>query len=149
MSIGAAFRIAIVAIASGITACAPSHSTAASAATETNMPDTPPSPPQADRPPPPRIAPVVKDGVRYQPKFGGSSDPQVGGLLAACDAKSDKELWTLVVYENKRRPDLEGDVQDIFFKSMKFETDGRLVIVNEIGRRYAVDVQAKTSTLLP
>lgn len=110
---------------------------------------TAPLPPSADRPPPPKVEPVVKDGVRYQRKIGGSSDPQVGGLLAAYDVKSGAELWTLVVYDNKRRPDLEGDVQDVFFASMKFDKDGRLIIVDENGRRFAVDVEARTSTPLP
>ena len=112
------------------------------------MPDTPLSPPQADRPPAPRVTPVVKDGVRYQPKVGGRSDPQVGGLLAAYDVASGKELWTLIVYENKRRPDLEGDVQDVFFRSMKLQSDGRLLIVNEHDERFAVDVNSRTSTPL-
>lgn len=134
-------RVAAVLGVLGLAACA-THSIA----TETAM--TAPFPPSADRPPPPKVEPVVKDGVRYQRKIGGSSDAQVGGLLAAYDAKSGAELWTLVVYDNKRQPGLEGDVQDIFFASMKFDKDGKLIIVDETGRRFAVDVKARTSAAL-
>ena len=53
------------------------------------------------------------------------------------------------VYDNKRRDDLEGDVQDVFFRSMDVQPDGRLLIVSEDGRRFLVDVNARTSTPLP
>jgi len=138
-----AARFVLAAIATCIVACS-TQITAAPAATETKM--NAPLPPQADRSPPLRIEPIVKDGVRYERKIGSASDVQVGGLLAAFDATSGKELWTLIVYDNKRRDDLEGDAQDIFFSSMKFQADGSLLIVDEVGRRYAVDVKKKTVT---
>ena len=105
--------------------------------------------PEFDRPPAPEVPPIVMNGVRYQQKLGGGSDPQVGGLLAAYDITTGQELWTLAVYDNKRNDDVEGDVQDIFFASMTIGGDGRLLIVDEVGRRFAVDVKAKTSTPLP
>jgi hypothetical protein len=103
----------------------------------------------ADRNPPPRIAPLVRDGVRYERRIGGDGDPQVGGLLTAYDLATSRALWTLVVYDNRRDPMLEGDVQDVFFREMQFEPDGSLLIVNERGERFSVDVRARTSTPLP
>lgn len=56
---------------------------------------------------------------------------QMGGYLAAYDAESGRELWTLKVNDNKRNPEKEGDVQDVFFKSMTTQPDGTLLIENE------------------
>jgi hypothetical protein len=53
------------------------------------------------------------------------------------------------VYDNQRRPDLEGDVQDIFFTSMAFDNAGKLIVTDEVGRRFAVDVDKRESTQLP
>ena len=102
----------------------------------------------ADRNPPPDVEPVVRDGTRYEQHFGSGSDAQVGGLLTAIDTATGKTLWTLVVYDNKRSPELEGDVQDVFFREMHFQPDGKLLIVNERGERYRVDLDARTSELV-
>lgn len=108
-----------------------------------------PPPPSADRPPIPEIEPVVRDGVRYDQVVGGDADGQTGGVLAAFDAASGRELWRLRVYDNRRRAGLEGDVQDIFFASMSFAADGRLLIVNEIGQKFAVDVTRRSASPAP
>lgn len=73
---------------------------------------------------------------------------QVGGLLAAYDADGHV-LWSMKVFDNRRRDDLEGDVQDVFFRSMDVQPDGRLLIVNEVGQRFLVDVKTRTSVPLP
>ena len=65
------------------------------------------------------------------------TDGQVGGMLAAYDA-SNREVWRLKVYENPRRPELEGDVQDVWFRSLRVER-GKLLIENERGERFEVD----------
>jgi hypothetical protein len=98
--------------------------------------------PSASRAPPPRVAPVFIAGVRYAQVAGQvDTDGQVGGILAAYDA-SNREVWRLRVYENARRPDLEGDVQDVFFRSMRAE-GGHLLIENERGERFEVDPAAR------
>lgn len=94
--------------------------------------------PGASRPAPPRVRPVCVGGVCYAQAAGDLiSDGQVGGILAAYD-KSKRELWRLKVYENGRRPDLEGDVQDVWFRSLRADGD-KLVIENERGERFEVD----------
>ena len=98
--------------------------------------------PTASRAPPPRVGPVFIAGVRYAQVAGTlDADGQVGGILAAYDA-SNRELWRLRLYENVRVPGLEGDVQDVFFRSMR--ADGvRLLIENERGERFEVDTATR------
>jgi hypothetical protein len=66
-------------------------------------------------------------------------------LLAAYNLQ-DEVLWTMKVYDNRRRPELEGDVQDVFFRSMSAEPDGRLRIVNERSKTFLVDVKTRSVT---
>jgi hypothetical protein len=98
--------------------------------------------------PAPAVAPVRSAGVRYEQVKNGllAGFDQMGGYLAACDDASGAQLWTLKVYENKRVPGKEGDVQDVFFKSMSFQPDGKLLIENERGARFIVDTASKVST---
>lgn len=94
--------------------------------------------PTASRVPPPRVPPVFIAGMRYAQVPGDvETDGQVGGILAAFDA-SNHEVWRLKVYENPRRPELEGDVQDVWFRSLRAE-GGKLLIENERGQRFEVD----------
>ena len=94
--------------------------------------------PAGKRAPPPRVAPVFIAGVRYAQVPGDTeTDGQVGGMLAAYDA-SNREVWRLKVYENPRRAELEGDVQDVWFRSPHAEA-GKLLIENERGERFEVD----------
>lgn len=105
--------------------------------------------PSASRLPPAKVDPVTVDGIRYAQRPGKESvDGQVGGLLSAYDA-TGKLLWTLKVYENPRSPDLEGDVQDVYFSAMDLDPDGRLRIVNENGDTFLVDVKTRVVTALP
>ncbi|TFW17053.1 hypothetical protein [Duganella callida] len=98
--------------------------------------------PGASRAPAPRVAPVFIAGVRYAQVAGNQdTDGQVGGILAAYDA-SNRELWRLKVYANARRPDLEGDVQDVWFRSLRVQGD-RLLIENERGEQFEVDPAAR------
>jgi len=96
----------------------------------------------ASRVPPPRVPPVFIAGMRYAQVPGDmETDGQVGGILAAFDASS-RELWRLKVYDNPRRPELEGDVQDVWFRTLRAE-GGKLLIENERGERFEVDPVAR------
>lgn len=101
--------------------------------------------------PSPAVAAVKAGGVRYEQVSNGllAGFDQMGGYLAAYDDASGRQLWTLKVYDNQRSPDREGDVQDVFFKSMSVRPDGTLLIENERGARYVVDPTARTSTSVP
>jgi len=105
--------------------------------------------PRTSRLPPPKVAPVTINGIRYEQQAGKESvDGQAGGLLAAYSATGE-QLWTLKVYDNRRKPELEGDVQDVFFSSMSLGPDGRLHIVNERGDTFLVDVTTRVVTAQP
>ena len=105
----------------------------------------------ADRPPPPDVPALVRDGVRYSQRVGSHDDAmgQSGGLLDLTDAATGKLLGTIKVYDNRRRADVEGDVQDIFFKSMAFDGTGHLIVTDETGRRFSIDVATRTVTPKP
>lgn len=106
----------------------------------------------AERPsrqPPPRVAPVLIDGVRYvqitNPVPVGLAAG--GGWLAAIDAKTAEPLWTLRVYDNRIDPADETDVQMVFFRSMKRVRGERsLEIENERGAKFRVDLSTRSAT---
>ncbi|BBA32065.1 uncharacterized protein sS8_0096 [Methylocaldum marinum] len=104
-----------------------------------------------DRSPPPEVPPVVRGGKRYVQHIGTYDEGigQSGGLLDIIDDSTGKRIATVKVYDNTRTPDLEGDVQDIFFESMEFDDSGKLIITDEVGRRFSVDVVTHISEPLP
>lgn len=101
-----------------------------------------------DRPPPPKVPPVRRNGLRYEQHMGTHDNAvgQSGGLLDIIDDATGKLIVTIKVYDNQRRPDIEGDVQDIFFTSMAFDSSGKLIITNEAGHRFAVDPATRAVT---
>ena len=98
---------------------------------------------------------MARDGVRYQRVRGAKSRDfeQNGGVIAAVDEATEKELWTLVVYQTKYDPDEEQDVQDVYITSLKISDDGKqLLIENERGRRFTVhlaDRSVRETTAAP
>jgi len=107
--------------------------------------------PKISRIPAPQVVPIETGGVRYEPVRNGLTAglDQMGGYLAAIDIASGRTLWTLKVYDNRRDPALEGDVQDVFFRSMTLQPDGKLLIENERRARFVVDPATRTSTPTP
>jgi hypothetical protein len=101
--------------------------------------------------PAPRVPAVAIAAVRYEQIGNGklAGFDQLGGYLAAVDEASGKQLWTLKVYDNVRNEEREGDVQDVFFKTMAAQPDGTLLIENEKGRRFSVDPAARSSVPVP
>ena len=55
--------------------------------------------------------------------------------------KKKKCYWEKEVYTVEYNPDLESDVQDVFITSLNIE-DGKLVVVNEKGDVYKVDLSS-------
>lgn len=105
----------------------------------------------ADRLPPLEVPPIVRDGVSYAQAADGrkAGQSQSNGVLVASDAASGKQLWSLAVYPVEIDPKQEADVQWVFFKSMAFDADGRLRIVNEAGKAFLVDVKNRTVVPAP
>ena len=102
--------------------------------------------PRAKRVGPPEIEPVNVGDLRIEAIHWGRDRGlgQNGGYVAAFDAKSGVELWTLKVYDVQYDPQMEADVQDIFIRSMKKTLFGRkLKITDERRRNYVVDVDKR------
>ena len=137
-------------VACTVVACA---TPAAPPAEETTMSqdhaeDMPPLPQVAvKRRAPPKVPGVTLEGIRYEQAVlarGEADGGQRTGYLAAYRGASDERLWRLRVYELKMDAHLEGDVQDVYFKSMVATPDGHgLLIENERGDRFAVNVRTQ------
>lgn len=96
----------------------------------------------ASRGPPPKVAPVVHAGVRYAQLIGALVEGLApGGYVVATEVESGKQLWISRLYETRIDPNLETDVQVIFFKSMRLDAEhGVLAVEDERGRKYRVDL---------
>lgn len=109
-------------------------------------------PPTGSRPPPPEVPPIEHEGVRYAQVVDGLRQgfDQSTGYLVATDVASDRKLWSVKVYEVEVVPGLELDVQRLYFKSMSL-VPGRdeLLVENESGGKYIVDLKRRTSTPAP
>ena len=103
---------------------------------------------RAKRVAPPDVPPVVFRRVRIEAIHWGRERnfKQNGGYIAAFDPASGRELWTLKVYDVVYDPKMEEDVQDVFVRKMTKISPSGLLIVDEKGRRYRVDVKARTVT---
>ena len=112
--------------------------------------DQPVQRPRAKRVAPPDVPAVMVGGVRIEALHWGRSRDlkQNGGYIAAVDPKSGRELWTLKVYDVAYDGKMEEDVQDVFIRKMTKMSPSRLLIVDEKGRRYSVEVNARTVTRL-
>lgn len=61
------------------------------------------------------------------------------GFVVATDVSSRKELWRVRIYTVQIDPTLEHDVQAVFITALSLE-HGELVITNESGERYSLDL---------
>jgi hypothetical protein len=93
------------------------------------------------------VKPVSHNGIRYEAVRAGRARgfDQTGGIIAAVDESTDKELWTLVVYEIEYDSDEELDVQDVLISSIELnESKDTLIIENERNQHYEVDLKGRT-----
>lgn len=104
-----------------------------------------------DRNPPPAVPSVARGGKRYAQRLGShdGATGQSGGLIDVIDEKTGAVEAVIKVYDNPRDPAVEGDAQDIFFQAMAFDASGRLIVTDEVGRRFAVDVATRVVMALP
>jgi hypothetical protein len=95
----------------------------------------------------PKTAPVSRGGIRYEVVSGAKERgfTQNGGVIAAVDETSQKQLWTLVVYKVDFDPTEEEDVQDVYITKLALSKDGKQLIVdNERHRRFVVTLSDRT-----
>jgi hypothetical protein len=107
------------------------------------------SQPRSSRPPPPRVEPVERDGVRYEQdlqswRHGGT---QPGGYLVAVDIASGERLWMLKVYDVALHEAAGVSTPGRYFRSLRL-APGRdaLAIENEAGERFIVDLETRSVT---
>lgn len=118
--------------------------------------------PEADRPPaagaapvpehakrraPHRVEPVVGQGVRYEILHGAVSRgfSREGGVIAAVDMVSGKELWTLQVYVAPHDPSEELDAQEVFITEMTIDAAaGVLRLRNERHQSFRIHLADRT-----
>lgn len=93
----------------------------------------------AKRAAPVPLPPVVIDSVVY------SAPHAQMGFLVATDARSGQELWRVRVYGVPVDSALERDVQDVFITALGLQ-NGALVVTNERGDRYSVDLATRKVT---
>lgn len=103
--------------------------------------------PTASRPSAPEVPPVEHQGVRYeQDRHDDSAGDQPGGYLAATHIQSGARLWRIKVYAVPAaapgRPAMAR-----YFRSMRLAPEGQaLLIENEAGGVYRVDLATHVST---
>jgi hypothetical protein len=97
----------------------------------------------AKRTPPPKVEPVVYEGVRYVvPNDNGRR-----AYLQAWDGKTTNMLWEVTIFRNFINPVVEEDVQWIFIKSLRIE-DTKLIVVDERDRAYSVNLLTRKAKRL-
>jgi hypothetical protein len=103
----------------------------------------------AERSAPVEIAPVAVGHVMISAPHFCQIDgvPVSGGVLEARDSKSGKLVWSVQVYKTAYDPALEGDVQDVFIKTLSYDaTHGLLILSDEKDRVFVVDLKSRKVT---
>ncbi len=92
---------------------------------------------------PPEVEPVLIGNVRYEALMWGKTRDlgQNGGYIEAFDSTTDASLWVLKIYDITYDEEMESDKQDIFIEEMQALDSGQLMIRDERGRQYRVDVR--------
>jgi len=97
----------------------------------------------AKRPAPPKIAPIVFDGIRYEQAYGDkdAESEQRTGFLAAFKEDTDDRIWIVKVYDLEIIEHLERDVQEVYFAKMELLPEKRQIQVeNERGDQFVVNL---------
>ena len=95
---------------------------------------------EAKRGAPAEVLPVTVGNIEYSAPHRNGTHRKMG-LLEARDLKSGKLIWSRQIYAVKYVPDLEGDVQDVFIKSITVEGN-HLIITNERNSKYQLDLNS-------
>jgi hypothetical protein len=95
---------------------------------------------EAKRGAPMEVLPVKVGNIEYSAPHRNGTHKQMG-FIEARDLKSGKLIWSRQIYAMKYDPDLEGDVQDVFIKSITVEGNN-LIITNERNSKYQLDLNS-------
>ena len=98
----------------------------------------------------PAEIPAITTGqaVYSVPHFGFKNGTgQNGGVIHARDPKTKELLWSVQVYKTVYNKALEGDVQDVFIKSLSFDKKHNLLIMSdEISRVFVLNLTTRKAT---
>jgi len=94
---------------------------------------------EAKRLPPQKVEPVIYNGVKY------TATHEKMGYVQAWDIKTGKKLWEKKVYDVKIDSYMEADVQWVFITNLSIK-DGKLIVVNENGDKYEIDIESTDTT---
>ncbi|MFZ4700609.1 MAG: hypothetical protein ACOYMG_11225 [Candidatus Methylumidiphilus sp.] len=98
---------------------------------------------QPKRRAPKPVPPARGKSVRYEVVSGAKARGfgQDGGVIAAVDNASGKELWTLTVYQTGYDPNEEEDVQEVYITRLRLNrNESTLMVENESRKSYAVNL---------
>lgn len=104
---------------------------------------------QPKRQAPKPVSPITIKDVRYEvvTRAKARGFGQSGGVIAAVDTKTDRELWTLVVYSTEYDPNEERDVQECYITKLgKTWNKRKLRVDNEANESYMVDLSTREVT---
>jgi hypothetical protein len=93
---------------------------------------------EAKRGAPAEVLPVTVGNIKYSAPHRNGTHKQMG-FIEARAPKSGELIWSRQIYAVKYDPDLEGDVQDVFMKSITVEGN-HLIITNERNSKYQLDL---------
>jgi hypothetical protein len=147
----ATFLLAIGAFMPPMATACPSHVAAAPTSLE-KKPMAKLSMPAPKRVAPPEIPAITIGGLRYEALLWGRERGlgQNGGLIDIVEASTGKSVGVIKVYAIEYQSQLETDVQDVFFESMTASVDGKqLMVTDEKGRRFQVDLEQRTAKPAP
>jgi hypothetical protein len=98
----------------------------------------------------PSPAPVELDGIRYEALNHGRDRglDQNGGYIAAIEVSSNRELWTLCVYEINYHEEMPVEPQEVYIMRMRIMGNNVLHVWDDFGEHFVVDTILKTSRKL-
>jgi hypothetical protein len=97
-----------------------------------------PSVAHAKRKAPPKVEPVVFEGVRYT----APNDDGRRAYVQAWQTSTNRMLWEVTVFRNRINPLAEEDVQHVYIRQMRIR-DGKLIVIAEDDRVFSVDLKTR------
>jgi len=94
---------------------------------------------EAKRGAPAEVLPVTVGNIEYSAPHRNGTHKQMG-FIEARDLKSGGLIWSRQIYAVKYDLELEGDVQDIFIKSIAVQGNN-LIITNERNSEYQLNLK--------
>jgi hypothetical protein len=87
----------------------------------------------------PIVEPVVYNNIRYvAPNDDGRRE-----YVQAFEVATNHKLWEVTVFRNIISPFMEEDLQWFYIKNLQVE-NGELIVTDEKGRQFAVDLEKQT-----